>query len=125
MVDVPSLQPFQSLFFLLFGQKQTLVVESSVVPLTSLEIGETAKCAYVYSQDDRQMHKLDNLFIRPGTVIRLHQRRPSFVIECEGTMIALDDDVAANIFVWAQADSPRPVVPHGRRKRFRGFRHGL
>ena len=35
----------------------------------------------------------------PGSVIRLRQKRPSFVIEIEGTSLALDGEVAREIFV--------------------------
>ncbi len=101
------------------------VVESTVEPLTELEVGREARIAYVHARDDRQLHRLDSLMIRPGVQIRLHQRRPTVVIECEGAMVALDDQVAAAVHVWAAA-LPSPAGagrPGGRRGR-RGFRHG-
>jgi len=106
-------------------RQQAQLVESSVVPLTRLEVGESAKVAYVYARSDRQMHKLENLLIRPGVEVKLHQRRPSFVVECESSLIALDDEVAANVHVWAGARKQRLVTPHGRRRPHRGFRHGF
>lgn len=103
-------------------------VESTVVPLTELRVGEAARVAYVYASSDRQLHRLDNLLLRPGAQVRLHQRHPSFVLECEGSLIAVDDRVAANIHVWAGPGHPRPLPPPGqrpgRRGGRRGFRHG-
>ncbi len=105
-------------------REQVQTVETTVVPLTKLKLGENARVAYVYADDDRQMHKLDNLLIRPGIDIKLHQRVPSVVIECENSMIAIDDHVAANIFVWATSSQETELKPRGRRGFHRGLRHG-
>jgi DtxR family Mn-dependent transcriptional regulator len=79
----------------------TQAVKSSVVSLPELRVGEEARVAYVYAASDQQLHRLDNLFLRPGVRIKLHQRHPSFVLECEGSLVAVDDRVAASIHVWA------------------------
>ena len=105
-------------------QQKAQTVESSVVPLLHLEVGESAKIAYVYADNDQQLHKLENLCIRPGVTVKLHQRYPTFVLECENSLIALDDDVASNINVWVSTDRLRYVRPHGRRRMRRGIRHG-
>ncbi len=73
---------------------------SSVIPLTELDVGQSAHVAYVNSQNDRQLHKLDNLQIRPKALVKLHQVYPSYVIACEGANIALDKEIVENIFVW-------------------------
>jgi DtxR family Mn-dependent transcriptional regulator len=77
------------------------MVRSSVIPLTELEIGQSAKIAYVQSLDNQQHHLFEGMQIRPGSFIKLHQKYPSYVIECEGTNIAVDDEVAGNIRLWA------------------------
>jgi len=102
----------------------TQAVESSVVSLPELRVGEQARVAYVYASSDQQLHRLDNLLLRPGARIKLHQRHPSFVLECEGSLIAVDDRVAASIHVWASPQTPRAPAPHGRRGPRRGFPHG-
>jgi len=105
-------------------RRGTQKVESTVSPLTELRVGEEARVAYVYAASDPQLHRLDNLLLRPGARVKLHQRHPSFVLECEGSLIAVDDRVAASIHVWANpASRPAPAV-HGRRGPRRGFRHG-
>lgn len=40
------------------------------------------------------------MHIWPGSAIKLHQTYPTFVIEIEGNMIAIDLDVASQICLW-------------------------
>jgi DtxR family Mn-dependent transcriptional regulator len=105
-------------------RQRAQTVESSVIPLDQMEVGESARVAYVYGTSDQHLHKLDTLLVRPGNIVKLHQRRPSFVIECEDAMIAIDEGVAADIHVWAGSNRSRSLRPHGRRQAHRGFRHG-
>ncbi len=74
-----------------------------VSPVTEMEIGQSARIAYINADDDRQMHRLNGQQIRPGTVIKLHQKYPCFVVECENANIALDDKIVSNICVWSNA----------------------
>lgn len=75
-------------------------IGSSVVPLTEMKVGEAARVAYVNCRNDRQIHRMDGLHIRPGALITLHQKYPSHVIECEDATIALDDNIAASVRMW-------------------------
>jgi DtxR family Mn-dependent transcriptional regulator len=81
-------------------------VQKIVVPLTELQIGQTARVAWVYARSDQQLHRLTSLQIRPGSVVKLHQDYPSYVIECDGASIAMDDEVARSINVWLEGASP-------------------
>ena len=81
---------------------------NAVIPLAEMEIGQSTRVAYIESREDHRMHKLNGLQIRPGVVIRLHQRYPCFVVECEGGNIAIDDDIAASIRVWSNSSHVRP-----------------
>jgi DtxR family transcriptional regulator, Mn-dependent transcriptional regulator len=102
------------------------VVESSVISLDQLKVGESAKIAYVYAPNDQQLHRLENLLVRPGMTVKLHQRYPSFVIECENSSIALDEQVVADIHVWCTDENKERINPHGRKLRGRfGGRHGF
>jgi DtxR family Mn-dependent transcriptional regulator len=77
--------------------------EKLIVPLTELAVGQSARVAYVYTRSDQQLHRLASLQIRPGSVVKLHQVSPSYVIECDGASIALDTEVARSISVWLEA----------------------
>jgi DtxR family transcriptional regulator, Mn-dependent transcriptional regulator len=87
------------------------LVRKAVAPLTELRIGQSARVAYVYTRSDQQLHRLTSLQIRPGTVVKLHQAQPTFVIECDGASIAMDAEVARNINVWVEGE-PSFIPPH-------------
>jgi DtxR family Mn-dependent transcriptional regulator len=74
--------------------------KSSVIPLVELEVGHSARVAYINCKSDQQLHKIDSLCIRPGVIVTLHQRYPTYVVECEGSNIAMDEQIASNICVW-------------------------
>ncbi len=80
--------------------------QSSVIPLVELAIGQSARVAYINCKSDQQLHKIDSLCIRPGAIVTLHQRYPSYVIECEGSNIAMDEEIASNICVWRKPEQP-------------------
>ncbi len=99
--------------------------KTAVIPLTELEVGQTARVAYVQCKDDRQLHRIDGLQLRPGVEVKLHQKYPTFVVECEGSSIALGEEVASNICVWVTEGNPHPEKSTGQVKRGRGFLGGL
>ena len=80
--------------------------QSSVVPLVELEVGQSARIAYVNCKSDRQFHKINGLHLRPGVTVTLHQKYPAFVVECEGSNIAMDEQIASSICVWKE---PSPL----------------
>ena len=81
--------------------------QSSVVPLVELQVGQSARVAYINCKSDRQLHKIDGLHIRPGATVTLHQRYPAYVIECEESNIAMDEEIVSNICVWREPSHPQ------------------
>jgi DtxR family Mn-dependent transcriptional regulator len=86
------------------------VVESKVVSLTELKVGESGRVVSVNCREDQLLHRMEELHIRPGSVLKVHQKHPSFVLECEGVSIALSAEVAENVSVWASGQSGRPAA---------------
>ena len=86
-------------------------VQKIVVPLTELQIGQTARVAWVHTRSDQQLHRLTSLQIRPGSIVKLHQDYPSYVIECDGASIAMDAEVARSINVWLEGAAPTEEAP--------------
>ena len=74
--------------------------QSSIIPLAELKVGQSTRVAYINSKSDQQLHKMDNLRIRPGVVLTLHQKYPAYVVECEGSNIAMDEEIVASIRLW-------------------------
>lgn len=79
-------------------------VNASVVPLINFAVNESGQVAYINCQDDAQLHRLNGLQVKPGAEITLHQKYPTYVVECEGGMIAVDELIAANICLWKKRE---------------------
>lgn len=75
-------------------------LRSIVVSCDQLQIGESARVAYFSTREHSRLLKLSALGISPGASIKLIQKWPAYVVQCEETEIALEPEVAKNIHVW-------------------------
>jgi DtxR family Mn-dependent transcriptional regulator len=80
-------------------ESRTKVVESQVVPLTSLEPGDRARIVYLQPKSHERLHKLASLGLNPGVELLLHRRKPAFCLRYEGTELAMDASFADDIQV--------------------------
>lgn len=80
-------------------KKANKEIQPVVLPLTELKSGDRAKVTYIVTKFHGRLDRLSSLGLLPGVKIHLHQRRPSFVIQLGETQIAIDDDVARDIYV--------------------------
>jgi DtxR family Mn-dependent transcriptional regulator len=83
-------------------RKTETQVNPVVSSLDRLNIGQEARVAYISAPHFPRIQKLSSLGISPGATIRVHQRFPAFVIECDETQIALDSEIARDIYVWRE-----------------------
>lgn len=88
-------------------------IDRKVDCITNLEVGEKIKIAYIKPESHDRLHKLLNLGIKPGTVIEIHQKKPTFIIRYENSEIAMDSDVAKNIYGWRK--EPPECQPAGKK----------
>lgn len=70
-----------------------------IVPLSELKSGDVCRIVFIETTVHERLGRLASYGITPGGRIKLHQRRPSFVLRSENTDIAIDDEVARSIFV--------------------------
>ena len=70
-----------------------------VVPLTELNIGGDARIVFISSKYHARLDRLSSLGIVPGSIIRLHQKQPTYLIKIGETELALDGELAKEIFV--------------------------
>lgn len=70
------------------------------VSCDQLQVGESARIAYFSTREHSRLLKLSALGITPGITLKLIQKWPACVVQCEETEIALEPDVARNIYVW-------------------------
>ena len=74
-------------------------VQPLVTALSQGAIGGSYRVVFIASRSHRRMDRLAAFGVVPGALLRLHQRLPTFMIQVGGTDIALEQDVAADIFV--------------------------
>lgn len=74
-------------------------VRPLVTGLRSFELGATGRIVFIAPKFHDRMDRLAALGVIPGSTIRLHQRSPSYVIEIGETTIALDPEIAGEIYV--------------------------
>jgi DtxR family transcriptional regulator, Mn-dependent transcriptional regulator len=74
-------------------------VRPLVTGLPSFDLGTPARIVFIAPKFHDRMDRLAALGVIPGSEIRLHQRSPSFVIEVGETTIALDPEIAREIYV--------------------------
>ena len=70
-----------------------------VTGLPSFDLGATGRIVFIAPKFHDRMDRLAALGVIPGSEIRLHQRSPSYVIEVGETTIALDPEIAGEIYV--------------------------
>ena len=70
------------------------------VSCDQLQVGESARIAYFSTKEHSRLLKLSALGITPGVTLKLIQKWPACVVQCEETEIAFEPDVARNIYVW-------------------------
>jgi DtxR family Mn-dependent transcriptional regulator len=71
-----------------------------VVSCDQLSVGESARIAYLSTREHARLTKLSALGITPGAVLKLLQKWPTYVFQCDETEIAIEGEVARNIYVW-------------------------
>lgn len=69
-----------------------------IQPVTAVADGTIAPVASIRASTSR-VNRLASFGIVPGSEIRVVARKPAVVLECGSTSLALDDDVAREIYV--------------------------
>lgn len=82
-------------------------VPSVVSTVDRLDIGEQARVAYLSAPQFARLQKLSALGLAPGATLKLLQKYPSFVVQCDETQIALEAEIARDIYVWRAAEAPQ------------------
>lgn len=75
------------------------VVESPVVPLSALSVGDRGRVVYIRPRSHQRLQRLMSLGLNPGVIVTLTRRRPAVCLRFEETELAIDRDVAEDIQV--------------------------
>ncbi len=71
-----------------------------VTSLSELKPSESGKIAYIKPGTHSNLHQLISFGLQPGIVVTVHRASPTFCIKFENTELALDGEIADNIYVW-------------------------
>jgi len=70
-----------------------------VIPLEELGLGEEGRIVFIAPKSHQRLDRLSTLGIVPGSILRMHQKNPSYVVQMGETTLALDRDIVRNIYV--------------------------
>lgn len=74
-------------------------VRPIVQRVSDLKVGQVGRIAFIAPRHHSHLDRLGCLGVVPGAEIRLHQKFPSFVIAIGETTLAIDREIAEEIFV--------------------------
>jgi len=80
-------------------KRYSVDVRPVVSRLTDFEVGQAGKIVFITPSEAARIGRLSSIGIIPGTVIRLLQRKPSIVLQMDETTIAIDPELAKEIFI--------------------------
>lgn len=73
---------------------------TTVISLAELGAGESGRITYIKPENHANLHQLLSFGLEPGVTVTVLRTTPALCIMFESTELALDRDIARNIFVW-------------------------
>jgi len=80
-------------------KKYKVEVEPVVTRLSEFEVGSRGRITFIVPAESSRLAKLTSLGITAGSVIRLLQKNPSYVIQIDETTVAIDPEIAREIYI--------------------------
>lgn len=80
-------------------KKYKIEIEPLVVRLNDFGVGMRGRIVFIVSAETLRLNKLSTMGITAGSTIKLIQKNPSVVIQIDEATIALDPDIAKEIYV--------------------------
>jgi DtxR family Mn-dependent transcriptional regulator len=74
-------------------------VQPLIQPLCELKPGQSGKIAYIQMKDPQRLQKLMAMGVLPGVPVHVTRDFPSYVFEAGYSQFAVDQDIAADIYV--------------------------
>jgi len=74
-------------------------IKPYVIPLEDLGLSEEGRIVFIAPKSHQRLDRLSTLGIAPGSIVRMHQKNPSHVLQIGETTIALDRDIVKDIYV--------------------------
>lgn len=80
-------------------KKFKIEVRPVVTRLTDFEVGATGKITFIVPSDPSRISKLNSLGITAGSSIKFVQKTPSCVLQIDETTVAIDPEIAKEIYI--------------------------
>ncbi len=80
--------------------QKTRNIQKMLINISELETGDEGKIAYIRPKNHDRLQKLSAFGLIPGQHIKLLQKAPTFCILFEQTEIAIEKEIAEEIYVW-------------------------
>jgi DtxR family Mn-dependent transcriptional regulator len=80
-------------------KKYKVSVEPVVTRLSDFEVGSKGRITFIVPTESSRLGKLNALGITAGSIIKLIQKKPSYVIQIDETTIAIDPEIAKEIYI--------------------------
>ncbi len=74
-------------------------LEPVISPLSAIKAGKKVKVVYISTKSHTSLDRLTGIGVIPGLELTIHQKFPSMILQYGETQLALDNDIAKNVFV--------------------------
>lgn len=81
--------------------KFQLKIKPLVQRLADFKPGEKGRIIFITPKQRSRLDRLSSLGLIPGSIIKLQQKQPSYVIETGNTLVALDSEIVKEIYIKA------------------------
>ncbi|GAB4482347.1 MAG: metal-dependent transcriptional regulator [Thermodesulfovibrionales bacterium] len=88
-------------------KKFRLDVAPVVTRLSDFEVGALGRITFIVPSDPSRISRLSSLGITAGSDVKLVQKIPSFVLQVDETTVALDTDIAKEIYLKKVPSRPK------------------
>jgi len=80
-------------------KKLKIEVTPVVTRLPEFEVGATGKITFIVPSEPSRITKLNSIGISAGSIIKLIQKKPSCVLQIDETTVAIDPEIAKEIYI--------------------------
>jgi len=80
-------------------KKYKVDIEPVVTRLSEFEVGSKGRITFIVPTKPSRLSKLNSLGIAAGSVIKLLQKNPSYIIQIDETTVAIDPEIAKEIYI--------------------------
>ncbi len=80
-------------------EQMRTTINSLISPLKELKRGQAGKIAYLHMNNPNQLRKLMAMGVLPGVAVLVKETYPSYVFEAGYSQFAVDEEIAADIYV--------------------------